>query len=195
MVSDRFDDTNYVIRKKVLHLVGHVFHVYGSGGAVLFYAKQKAFKLKEDIRLYTGEDMQTEALYIQARQILDFSAAYDVYDSTTGRKVGALQRRGLQSIIQDEWAILDENDQPLGTLREESTILALVRRFVSNLIPQTYDVEVNGQRVCVMKRNFNPLVSKVQVDFSGDKGGVLDKRLGIAAGVLLCAIEGKQSSY
>ena len=58
--------------------------------------KQKAFKLKEDIRLYTGEDMQTEVLSIQARQVLDFSAAYDVIDSATRMKVGALKRKGMR---------------------------------------------------------------------------------------------------
>src|SRR6185503_8752410 len=97
----------YVIRKKVLKLFGGAFHIYGPGGELLFYSKMKAFKLREDIRLYTGEDMQTEVLTIQAREIFDFSATYDVVDATSGERVGALRRKGGRSMIRDEWAILD----------------------------------------------------------------------------------------
>ena len=89
-----FAHPQYVIRKKVFKLFGAAFHVYDLAGNVVMYSKQKAFKLKEDIRLYTGEDMQTELLVIQARQIIDFSAAYDVMDRTRGRKSGRWSARG-----------------------------------------------------------------------------------------------------
>ena len=49
--------------------------------------------------------MQVELLSIQARQIIDFSAAYDVYDGSTGSKVGALKRKGMKSILRDECEI------------------------------------------------------------------------------------------
>jgi hypothetical protein len=42
------------------------------------------------------------------------------------------------------------------------------------------------------KQNFNPFVTKIIADFSEDPRGMLDRRLGLAAGILLCAIEGKQ---
>jgi len=61
----------------------------------------KAFKLKEDIRLYANEDMQAELLLIQARRVLDISSEYDVTDSQTGEKVGVLKRKGLKSIVRE----------------------------------------------------------------------------------------------
>ena len=33
------------------------FHIYDEAGNVAFYSKMKAFKLKEDLRIYSGEDM------------------------------------------------------------------------------------------------------------------------------------------
>ncbi len=183
----------YTVRRKVLQLLGATFHVYDPEGNVVFYSRMKAFKLKEDIRLYTGEDMQEELLTIKARQILDVSATYDVTDATSGEKVGALQRRGLKSIIKDEWLILDVNDTPIGTIQEESMVLALVRRFLINLIPQTYHVQIGDRLVATMKQNLNPFVTKITIDFSPDTEGLLDRRLGIAAAILMCAIEGKQS--
>lgn len=152
----------------------------------------KAFKLREDIRLYTDKDMQTEVLTIEARQILDISAAYDVVDPTTGEKVGMLKRKGLKSVVKDEWIIADANDNEIGLIKEDSMALALIRRFLINLILQRYAGEINGRPVCSFKQNFNPFVMKIMVDFSQDPSRLLDRRLGIAAAILLCAIEGKQ---
>jgi hypothetical protein len=191
-MDERFKYTTYLVRKKILKLVGGAFHIFGPEGDVILYSKMKAFKLKEDIRLYTGEDMQTELLLIAARKALDWSGAYDVTDSTTGERVGALRRKGWQSILKDEWHILDTNDNQIGTIVEDSMLLALIRRFLTNLIPQTYNGDVGGKPVLVFKQNFNPFVTKLNLDFSPDTENLLDRRLGIAAAVLLCAIEGKQ---
>lgn len=194
MLAERFNYPTYLVRKKVFKLFGGAFHITDPSGNVVFYSEQKAFKLKEDIRLYTGEDKQTEALVIKARQIIDFSAAYDVVDPMTNEKVGALKRKGLKStFLKDEWIFMNQNDQEIGTIKEDNMLLALVRRFLVNLIPQEYHGDIAGRPVCTFKQNFNPFVTKITVDFSQDFNRLLDRRLGIAAAVLLCAIEGKQT--
>lgn len=190
---DRFSHNTYLVRRKVLQLFGSSFHVYDPNNQVVLYARGKAFKLKEDIRLYTGEDMQTEVLTIQARQIIDFSAAYDVYDPVAQEKVGALKRKGWKSMLKDEWILMDPHDREIGLIQEDSAVLALIRRFVTNLIPQTFQVTIGGTPVCTMKQNFNPFVGKLTVDFSQNTQNLLDRRLGLAAAILLLAIEGKQS--
>lgn len=192
MTSDRFSHSTYLIRKRVLSVVGGKFEIFDPVGNVVLFSKMKAFKLREDIRLYTDETMTTELISIQARKIIDFSAAYDVVDSTTGQKVGALRRKGLKSMFRDEWIILDSSDREVGLIQEEKAFLAIVRRFVTNLIPQTFNVQLGGVPVAEFKQNFNPFVTKLTLDFSLDQQRRLDRRLGIAAGVLLCAIEGKQ---
>lgn len=193
MEQNRFEHPTYLVRKKVMKIFGAAFHIYDSQSRIAFYSKQKAFKLKEDIRVYTGEDMQTEVLHIQARQVLDFSAAYDVVDSVSGEKVGTLKRKGLKSILKDEWIFMDTSDREIGTIKEDTVFWALVRRFLTNIVPQTYHGRINGDSVCVFKQNFNPFVTKIKLDFTPDEQGMLDRRLGIAAAVLLCAIEGKQN--
>ena len=73
--KDPFDYPRYIIRKKVFKLLGAAFHVYDEAGNLIMYSRQKAFKLKEDIRLYSDETMKVELLTITARQVVDFSAA------------------------------------------------------------------------------------------------------------------------
>jgi hypothetical protein len=49
-------------------------------------------------------------------------------------------------------------------------------------------------RVADLKQRFNPFRYELDLDFSMDTTNRLDRRLGIAAGILLAAIEGKQDS-
>ena len=193
---DRYTHEQYLIRRKFFTLLGKAFHVYDDAQNVVLYCKMKAFKLKEDLRIYTGEDMQTEVLTIQARSIIDFSASYDVVDTALGQKVGALRRKGMKSILRDEWVILDENDQEIALIREDSMLKALARRFIEAVaffMPQKYHVESNGSTICTMQQNFNPFIFKLTVDFTLDQQAQLDRRLGLAAAILLAAIEGKQN--
>ncbi len=190
--SNPFGLDRYVIRRKVLALFAQQFHVYDEMGNMVGYVKQKAFKLKEDIRLYSDESMATELLLIRARQILDISAAYDVIDSETGQKVGVLKRKGFKSILKDEWIIMDAGDHDMGMIQEDSMLLALLRRFLTALIPQKFQFQIRQRPVGMLKQAFNPFVFKAQADFSEDPGKVLDRRLGLAAVVLLLAIEGRQ---
>lgn len=192
LAAGRFGQSRYLIRRKFFKIFGGAFHIYDEAGNVAFYSKMKAFKLKEDLRLFTGEDMQQEVLNIKARSILDFGATYDVTDSASGTRLGALRRKGLKSLLRDEWLVLDANDQEVGMIAEDSMALALVRRLLTNLVPQTFTGAVGGTPVLSFRQHFNPFIQKISLDFSMDTGGKLDRRMGIAAAVLLCAIEGRQ---
>ena len=191
-----FQHNQYMVRRKVLKILGGAFHVYDLQQQQLYaYSKMKALKLKEDIRLYTDENMTTELLTIKARQIIDLGATYDVVDPSRG-KVGALRRKALKSIIRDEWAILDTGDREIGLIQEDSTGLAVIRRLVdmaSLFLPQKYSVSIGGMEVATFQQNFNPFVYKLVCDLSGDAANRFDRRLALASAILLAAIEGKQS--
>lgn len=193
-VAPRFQHQTYLIRRKFFRIFGAAFHVYGPNGELVFYSKQKAFKLREDIRLYSDESATEEVLTIHARSWLDFAAAYDVTDSQTGEKVGGLKRRGFKSMVRDEWIFMDADDQDIGLIQEDSAVMALVRRFVpyGDIIPQKYAGTVKGQPVCELRQHFNPIIQKITLDFSPDSSNLLDRRLGLAAGILLSAIEERQ---
>lgn len=187
--------TSFLVRRKVFTLFGGAFHVYDGTGNVVLYSKMKAFRLKEDVRLYTGEDMTQEVLTIQARSIIDFGATYDVMDSAQHVKVGALRRKGMKSIIRDEWLILDADDNEIGLIQEESAWLGLVRRFIEAaafLFPQKYNVTIGGRPVAEFRQTFNPFVYKLNVNIFPEGASLLDRRLALAAAIMMAAVEGKQ---
>ncbi|SDX08113.1 hypothetical protein [Paenibacillus sp. CF384] len=191
-MNPKFNHHQYVVRKQILSLVGAKIDIFDIDERPVLFSKMKAFKLKEDIRLYGDETMQEELITIQARSVIDFSSTFDVVDVETGNKIGSLRRKGMKSIFKDEWAILSPSESEIGLVKEDNALLALLRRFLTNLIPQHYNVEVNGTKVGVFKQNFNPFVQKLNLDFSVDHEDKLDRRLGLAAAVLLIAVEGNQ---
>lgn len=187
-----FEYQSYLLKRQVFALTGK-FRFYDPMGNLVMFSEQKMFRLKEDIRVYSDESKTQEVLMIKARSILDFSAAFDVVDSATSQKVGVLRRKGLRSILRDEWEVLDAGDNVIGALFEDSMALALVRRLVAGtLLPQNYDLTINSERVADLKQRFNPFAYQLDIDFSMDLSRRLDRRVGIAAGILLAAIEGKQ---
>lgn len=145
--------------------------------------------------MYADESKTREVLSIKSRQIIDFSAAYDVVDTETNQKVGALRRKGWRSLLRDEWEILDENDNVKGLLFEDSMGLALLRRLVvGSWLPQNYDIIFGAARVADLRQNFHLFRYELNLDFSMDVSRLLDRRLGIAAGILLATMEGKQDN-
>ncbi len=187
-----FQYNQYFLQKQALALTG-IVRVFSDTGQLLLYSRQKMFRLREDIRAYSDETMTQEVLYIQARNILDFSAAYDVIDSPTQTKVGVLRRHGFRSMFRDQWDILDANDQILGILQEDSVGRALLRRMLlGRLLPQDYDVLFDEQRVADLRQKFNLFRYEMTLDFNEDVSRRFDRRLGIAAGILLACIEGRQ---
>jgi uncharacterized protein YxjI len=195
-IATRFSHQTYLLRKKFWQIFGGSFYIYDPNGALVLFSKMKAFKLKEDIRVFTDETLQTEALSIQARSVLDFSGSYDVYDSKSGQRVGALRRKGLKSsFYKDEWVILDNTEREIGLIQEESAFLALLRKYLLGaLIPQSFTAQMGGRTVATFSQHFNLFATKLTLDFSADPQHQFDRRLGLAAGILLCAIEGKQRS-
>ena len=189
-----FQYSSYLLRRQTLALTGK-FRFYDPMGNLVMFSEQKMFRLREDIRVYSDENKTQEVLSIQARQIVDFSAAYDVVDTVLNQKIGALRRKGWRSLLRDEWEVLDAGDNVIGMLFEDSVGLALLRRLLlGSLLPQNYDMTLGETRVADLRQNFHLFRYELSLDFSMDPSQRLDRRLGIAAGILLATVEGKQSN-
>lgn len=187
-----FEFPTYLLKRQAIALTGK-FRFYDPAGRLVLFSEQKMFRLREDIRVFSDESKTREVLSIKARQILDFSAAYDVVDTEMNQKVGVLRRKGLRSLLRDEWEVLDANDRLIGQLFEDSIGLALLRRFMLGAwLPQNYDITMNGTRVADLKQRFHLFRYELDLDFRMDTNHLLDRRVGIAAGILLAAIEHKQ---
>lgn len=57
--NDRYGFTHYEIKRQVMKLLGAAIRIHGGYGQLAFFVEQKAFKLKEDIRIYADEAKAT----------------------------------------------------------------------------------------------------------------------------------------
>jgi hypothetical protein len=194
----RFQHPEYIVRKRMLVLLGSAIDIVSPGGAPVLFCQQKAFRLREDIRIYSDQSKSEELLWIQARQILDFSGAYDVTWSPTGEHLGTLRRRGWRSMVRDLWELTDAQGNVIATLEEDQLVLALLRRLLSDLIPQSYDLRLtSGHLAAEVKQFFNPFLYKGRLVFWDQLipgGSNVDRRLILAATMLLVVVEGRESS-
>ncbi len=186
----------YTIRRKVFAIFGASFHVYDDTGAVVAFCRQKAFRLREDIRLYTDESKSQELLTMKTRSVIDFGATYDVA-LPSGEIIGSLRRKGLRSLVRDSWLIFGPDGRELATLKEDSSGMAILRRIhgiFALLSPQKFEaMSFDGRHIATLRTHVNPFVYRLGVTIHEDHEE-LDELMVLAAGCLIAAIEGRQDS-
>jgi uncharacterized protein YxjI len=186
-----FQQDFFVARRKIFSFAPTLY-IWDREGRTLAFVRQKFFSLRDDVRVFTDETQSFELLRIKGRNIVDFGAAFDVIDSLNNQKVGVLKRRGWKSLLRAEWHIMDSLDQEIGRIQEDSPLLATVRRLVFRFIPQNFTFEMGGQVVGTAKQSWNIFAPTMTVDFTTDPGKRLDRRLLIAATMLLMSVEKNQ---
>jgi uncharacterized protein YxjI len=186
-----FQQDHFIAQQKIWTLAPR-FYFRDYNGNTLAFLRKKVFTLKDEIKVFTDESLSMELLRIKARKIIDWGTAFDVTDSINQQKVGAIKRKGWRSMVRTEWTIIDASEREICTIREDSLLLATVRRYLINLIPQSYSFEAGGQKLGSARRNWNFFLPKMSVDFSSDPSQQLDRRLTAAAVVLLMAVEGQE---
>lgn len=194
-------------RRKFWKLFGAEIRIVTPAEEHLATIHQKAFKLKEDIRLSSALVPGTDLLQIRARQVIDFGATYDVFLGASTTPAFSLQRKGLQSnFVRDYWKILNANGIQVGSVRETSSSLAVMRRWLGFIplvgpivdlvfafIPQTYGIYMGEDNLdtpadATITHRKNPILVRMDLDISAAPSGY-DYNLGVAATALLSVID------
>jgi len=187
----------YTLRRQVFKFFGAGFHVYDPRGGLVAYCKQKAFKLKEDLRLYTDDTCSTEVIRIAARSIIDFGATYDIM-LPDGTSLGSLRQKGLSSaFVRDHWLVFDQQGNQVAELQEIGGWLPMLRRWVewvAILSPQKFDLRrMDGTVVATFRQHFNPFVYRLGITIHADDERIDDLMI-LATACLIGAIEGRQAN-
>jgi hypothetical protein len=89
-----------------------------TAGNLIFYVKQKAFKLKEAVTVFADAEQTQPLYYINANKILDFSANYQFTDRANA-PLGSVRRQGMRSIWRASYDIYDERNNHVMSIKEE----------------------------------------------------------------------------
>lgn len=88
-------------------------------GNTLAYVRQKLFKFKEAVDVYTDESRTSILFKIEADRIIDFNANYSFKDEE-GNQLGRVGRRGMRSLLKATYEVFDQNNQLEFTIQEEN---------------------------------------------------------------------------
>ena len=106
--------------------------VLDANGNLIFYVKQKLFKLKEAITIFADQE-QTQPVYtISADRVIDFSARYR-FQNRDGIELGSVKRNGRRSIWKARYDIFDTNDQPLMRIEEQDAWVKVMDAFLTEI--------------------------------------------------------------
>jgi uncharacterized protein YxjI len=185
----------YHVKRQIFTLLGAVVRTYNEQEQLVCMAKQKAFKLKEEIHFYHDEAKTQLFFSVKARKVLDFSATYDITDAT-GKHIASLKRQGLSSaFVRDIWEIHDVNGQQMGQIAEDSDTLGVLRRHVdmiSLFLPQKYDITMGSEHIGSMQQNRNPFTLRLECEYDDSKVQYLGTILPIAIPSMLSIIDARQ---
>ena len=95
------------------------FNVKDSNGNSLAYVRQKMFKLKEAISVFSNEN-RSELLYkINADRIIDFNASYS-FTNADEEIIGRIGRKGAKSILKAHYEIFNKDNKQEFVINEEN---------------------------------------------------------------------------
>ena len=107
---------------KILALAPQIT-ITDASGRVILYVKQKLFKLKEEVQVFSDVEKTNQVFAITADRIIDFSARYNFADMA-GNSLGAVKRRGMKSLWKAHYDIF-EGEKPVLEIQEENVMVRL----------------------------------------------------------------------
>lgn len=116
---------------KILALASQIY-IRDASGNLIGYVKQKMFKLKEDINIFSDESQSQQRYNIKADRVIDFSARYNFTDSA-GNQLGSIKRQGMRSIWRANYDIFDAEGNQILKINEESGWVKVVDSLIGEI--------------------------------------------------------------
>jgi hypothetical protein len=102
------------------------------GGRLIGYVRQKFWKLREAIEVFTDETQSKVIGRIDADRIIDFNARYRI-TGVDGRPLGSMARRGVRSLWRAQYVIEGAGGAPLFEINEESAWVKFLDGLIGEL--------------------------------------------------------------
>lgn len=138
------------------------FNITDVHGNYVCYVRQKLFKLKENVVIFSDESRTKELYTIKANQWIDFNASYTMRE-TSGDPVGTLARKGMRSFWKSTYDVLDLNKKPLFQITERNAWtkfldglvgeIPVIGMFTGYFLNPVYDVkDTTGMLIFELKK-------------------------------------------
>ena len=107
------------LRFKVLAMAPQVF-LQDAQGKSIAYIRQKMFKFREHVEVYSSQDRQHLMANIKADKVIDWSARYTFSDQS-GQELGSMGRKGMRSLWKATYTVFGVGTNEVKfTIEEEN---------------------------------------------------------------------------
>lgn len=178
--------THYVIKRRFWSFLERVFRVFTGDGQLIMFIKHPVLKLREEFMVYADEAQTKPLLKIKSRQAIAINYSYDVTDVNTNQVLGAVQKKGLRSLVRDRFIVLDANGAEIGYAEEQGA--SLLRRFFPFLTSK-HAIFVGDQQVAYIAQRFRFFTKEFAVDLQPSN---LDPRFVLAVALLALMAEARR---
>ncbi len=180
-----FTFSNYVIKPQGLS-IGGKYRVFDQQNNPVLFVEYKTKWSKPFIayHVYADERKQRELLLIQDAEVDESGNCLDIIDVAGGGKIGGIDA-DWKNWFEDAWKVLDAQGAVAGLLREKSTGRAILHEMTEGLLPQIIHIVAGDQPVAELRQKNAFLGHSLLADFSMDTASRLDRRLGLAAAIVV----------
>ncbi len=103
-----------------------------NAGITIAYVRQKMFKLKEEVIVFSDESKAKEIFKINADKWLDFNTAYS-FTTSEGQNLGKVARKGWKSLWKAKYELYDENEQQDLVIEEENPFAKIMDSLLGEI--------------------------------------------------------------
>jgi len=198
----KFARDQFYINQKRMSL-REKYYVYDEMGEPLFYVERPFgwFK-RRNITIFDDDSKTSPVLFIEQDHFWEIAHRDYTVRDIGGEVIAKLSRNNFASLFRRKWDIMAPGGAMIATAREDSAFLAAMRRII-DLIPfveliggiiktdfhfLARDIDGTETKIGAFTRRIS-LFDKYVLDMSEDVSKKLDRRVALAAGVLLDTAE------
>lgn len=148
---EAFSHASYVLVRPLFSFV-RVYRVYGPSGELVAFVEQPWFRLRTELVMYADEAQLQPILVLKNRRFAALNMEHDLFDATTGQRLGVIRTRGWRSLWRDTWDILDADERPAGQMLEDGPWFW---RRILRFLPGRHHIELGGREVARIAQRFH----------------------------------------
>jgi uncharacterized protein YxjI len=197
---------SYFIHQRIQPLVNQ-YEVYegdaaGNQGPMVAFAQQKRLAFKEKFNVYTDESKSQTAFELEARQVIDLGARYDVRDPQ-GNILGTIGKDFKSSLLRSTWHIFrpGEENAPAIIVQERSQNLAIARRIwgflpyigeIPFFLKYHFDfIDPTSQNVVATYNKTTTMRDHYQLTIENESAVDIDWRVLVSLGIMMDAMQSR----
>ncbi len=152
--------SHYVIKRKFWSVFERVFRVFTGDGQLIMYVKHPLLRLREEFMVFADEAQTRALMRVKSKQMIAINFSYEITDANTDELIGAVEKKGLRSIIRDRFIIRSPSGEEIGYAEEQGA--SILRRFIP-MLTSKHAIFVDGQQAAFIKQRFRFFTKEFEV--------------------------------